>query len=640
MTSADSPKRISRFELLEQLGEGGIGTVYKAMDPLLQKVVAIKVLNAGQLSPDQQVRFQNEARTLAELKHPAIPEIFNFSISEGGAPYLVMEFAEGKSLSSILEQETFLSVDTALDITRQACDALQNAHSAHILHRDIKPANIIISDTGTVKIVDFGLAKFENDVNANQFQTKTGLLIGSPLYMSPERFRSAKIDARSDIYSLGCVLYEMLTGEPPYAGESSLDTANMHLDSALPLLPERVECTQIIRENLQSILNRCLAKKPEERFKSMQDLEIALDNVTQSDSELVPGDESALQKKRSILSWTVVCVVLVALIFAGRALMLTILPEAKEEALPKSTVSMSSPDVISLLSGDDPWFMANHAAKANPNVSDEDFRKLAKSDRRDDVEKIQIDASSIDGTGIKYLKGMKIKSIKIYSPNLSEQAFDFLPPTLTDLQIGCAEKIPLSGYKKLAKTNIESVKLGNMQIPDGALLELAKMPRLGAFYIRNEIPGRRIHIDPKPIALMHHVIFLEINGCDFTNKDLPIVTSMKQLEALNLENLDIDDSKLETLSSLPHLRDVRLRKTKITIAALEKLEKIKSVGLISIQNCPNISKAQALAFKLKHQKGTARFIDVQIDGDAAKNLSSEELTRHYMEKHDVHDVHQ
>lgn len=635
MTSPDSAKKISRFELLEQLGEGGIGVVYKAMDPLLQKVVAIKVLNAGQLTPEQQIRFQNEARTLAELKHRNIPEIFNFSISEDGAPYLVMEFAAGKSLSSLLQQQTFLPVDTAVDITRQACDALACADSAHILHRDIKPANIIISDAGAIKIVDFGLAKFEGDVDTNQFQTKTGLVIGSPLYMSPERFRSAKIDVRSDIYSLGCVLFEMLTGEPPYAGETAMDTANMHLDAPLPLLPDRVQCTHIVRDNLQTILNRCLAKKPEDRFKTMRDLESALDAINQSEDEAIVIGESTTPKMHTVIYWATACIGLIIFVFAGRSLVLNVLYGPEEKEVPKinQTAAVPVPDVVNMFSSDDPWLVTNDKAKGT-DITDEDFRKLANRENAAKIRHIHVDNSNVNGTGLRYLKGIDYKTIKINSPSFCDKALDFLPASVSDFQLVQAEKLTLSGYKKIARTQIKSVKLGNMRIPEGALKELAKMPMLKALYLRNETPVT-FHVDPKPIPLMRNLIYLEITNFDITNKDLPIFCSMKNLNALNLINLDFDNSNLQLLKSLPNLRDLRLNRTKITSAALRTIEELKGLELIDITGCKNITDAEKLAFKIKHKRGTAREINVIIDGDETKNISGEEVTKHYIEKQEV-----
>ncbi len=631
MSSSDSTKKISRFELLEQLGEGGIGVVYKALDPLLQKVVAIKVLNAGQLSAEQQVRFQNEARTLAELKHRNIPEVFNFSISEEGAPYLVMEFVEGKSLSALLEQKTFLPVDTAIDIVRQVCNALECAHTAHILHRDIKPSNLIISDDGDIKIVDFGLAKFEGDVGANQFQTKTGLVIGSPLYMSPERFRTAKTDVRSDIYSLGCVLFEMLTGEPPYSGETAMDTANMHIDSPLPVLPDRVQCTKVVRDNLQSILNRCLAKKPEDRFKTMRELESALELVTHSQDETLAASESTGQSKRSLLSWVIACVAIVLLVGAGRTLLLALLPDPeKDKTLPQEPQTTSSPDLLNLISGDDPWLVTNHSAKAK-DISDEDFKKLANHPRHKQVTTVLVDESTVDGTGIKYLKDMRVKTIKLNSPNFCDKALDFMSPTMTDLQLVRAEKLTLNGFRKIARSRITSLKLGNMRLPDGALLELTKSPNLTALYLRNELP-ERYHVDPKPLALMPYLFYLEINNYDFTNKDVPIVCRIKSLRALTLVNLDLNDSNLKLLQSLPQLRDLRLTKTQVTSRVFPIAEGIKTLKLIDVTECAKISAAEKLAFKIKHRPGTEHEMEVIIDGDPKKNITGEELARQYSQE--------
>lgn len=633
MSLADSPKKISRYELLDRLGEGGIGIVYKAMDPALQKIVAIKVLNAGKLTVEQQLRFQNEARALAELKHQSIPEIFNFSISEEGAPYMVMEFAEGKSLSTLIEQRKFLPVNSAIDVTIMVCEAIQHAHAMHILHRDIKPSNIIISDTGDLKVVDFGLAKFEKSIDTNQFQTKTGVVIGSPLYMSPEQFQSAKIDERSDIYSLGCVLFEMLSGEPPFVGQTVMETAGMHLETPPPVIPARVQCSPLVRDNLQTTINRCLAKKAEQRFKNMHELKSALEALTQDDNEATPANcDTVAQKQKSQFSWVWPAAAAVVVLSGSAAFMNHQSARAPVKPSTKATDLISEQkeinDLMFRTKEEAPlWKISkDKAVSINPELTDDDLESLAASKEHDQIAHVLIDQSNINGTGIQHLKGMHLHTLKISSPMFSEKTLDFLSmfPELEDLQLGEAEKVTVNGYKKIAQCrNLKNLKLANMRIPDGALHELSKSSSLQALFLRNELPVR-FHLDLKPLALMRDLRFLEIHGFDFTSTGLHPLKGLQRLSSISLNSVDTSASSLEVLQSMPNLRTVELASCKITPLGLEKLERIQTLEELSISKCSTLSREQLRKFKVKHQVGrNCRRFKVKIDKQENNRIESE-----------------
>ena len=211
-----------KYELLSVLGVGGMSTIYKARHKYMGRLTAVKLLHPYLTAdPSMFQRFQYEAKAASNLNHPNVVGIHDFGITDGGTAYLVMDYLEGEDLSSILERESLLPEAQAREIFRQACAGLDHAHSKGVIHRDLKPSNLFLcpEDGGNflVKLVDFGIAKItDNTSEKSQNLTRTGEVFGSPLYMSPEQCSGKPLDPRSDLYSFGCLMYEVLTGRRPF----------------------------------------------------------------------------------------------------------------------------------------------------------------------------------------------------------------------------------------------------------------------------------------------------------------------------------------------------------------------------------------------------------------------------------------
>ncbi len=257
-----------RYELHRRLGRGGMAEVYLARDQLLDRPVAVKVLFPALATDEGFVeRFRREAQAAANLQHPNIVSVFDWG-EANGTYFIVMEYVEGHTLAEMLRDEGRLHPDRAAEITADIAAALGFAHRNRVVHRDVKPGNVLITRDGGVKVADFGIARALSD-STDQNLTKTGSVMGTATYFSPEQARGAAVDPRSDIYSLGCVLYEMTTGHPPFTGDSAVAIAYKHVQEN-PLPPRRYD--PALPETLEAITLKCLAKNPANRYPGAQDL--------------------------------------------------------------------------------------------------------------------------------------------------------------------------------------------------------------------------------------------------------------------------------------------------------------------------------------------------------------------------------
>jgi eukaryotic-like serine/threonine-protein kinase len=258
-----------RYELHRRLGRGGMAEVYLARDQMLDRAVAVKVLfPALATDPGFVERFRREAQRAASLNHPNIVGVYDWG-EANGTYFIVMEYVEGESLAEQIAREGRLHPDRAAEVASDIAAALGFAHrNGGVIHRDIKPGNVLITREGAVKVADFGIARAISDA-PDQNLTKTGSVMGTATYFSPEQARGASVDPRSDVYSLGCVLYEMITGHPPFAGENAVAIAYKHVQEA-PVPPRRID--PALPETLEAIVLKCLAKNPANRYPSAQDM--------------------------------------------------------------------------------------------------------------------------------------------------------------------------------------------------------------------------------------------------------------------------------------------------------------------------------------------------------------------------------
>jgi serine/threonine-protein kinase len=271
-----------RYEIDSMLGEGGMAKVFRGTDKVLGRTVAVKVLSAQFALDDSSVaRFRREAQSAAALNHPNVVSVFDTG-SDDGVHWIVMEFVEGRTLKEVIQEDGPLAPDRALQIARGVALALASAHESGLVHRDVKPANIMITPSGETKVMDFGIARAVTSTG-DPTLTKTGFVMGTAAYLSPEQAQGKPVDARSDIYSLGCVLYEMLAGRPPFEGNSPVAVASAHMSAE----PEPISgVNPAVPREAEAVVARAMRKDPEERYQEARDMADDLGRVVTGEAPL------------------------------------------------------------------------------------------------------------------------------------------------------------------------------------------------------------------------------------------------------------------------------------------------------------------------------------------------------------------
>jgi len=263
-----------RYEVVSLLGQGGMGAVYKVKDKVLEKTFAIKMLNPALVADSNSVkRFEQEAHAASNLTHANLVAVYEYGMGKKGSPFIVMDYLAGDTLAERISKSGYLSIPDGINISVQIAEALAHAHTKGVIHRDIKPSNIILCKTESgldnVKIVDFGIAKVLPTQDAANKLTQTGDIFGSPQYMSPEQCLGNKLDARSDIYAFGCVMYEALTGVPALQAENPIKLIIKQIND-MPVPPSQLKQDYAIPADLEYVVMRCLSKEPSDRYQSAQ----------------------------------------------------------------------------------------------------------------------------------------------------------------------------------------------------------------------------------------------------------------------------------------------------------------------------------------------------------------------------------
>lgn len=641
-----------KYEFITVLGAGGAGVIYKAMQKPLGRMVAVKMIHSHLMTPTAVKRFQKEATMIGRISHANIIAVYDFGISEDDQPFMVMDYVEGKVLSEVLDEVGTLSVDETKLIAKQLCDGLAHAHSRGILHRDLKPSNIMMvpmeNGPDIAKILDFGLAKviYGEEDDEREHLTKTGETVGTPAFMSPEQVMGKQLEVTSDVYSLGCVMYHCLTGEPPFVGETKMETMLMHLNSKPePINPSNGEPR--ISPFLEMIILKTLEKNPANRFQTMMELKEAIDLadrglfVTPQKSR-VPDDEelfSPAQRSgeeasssntpiaevndlsnslKSFLTAKVLLVVILligvlsVLLFAGTSLLSTPstrVDDVKPKKKSNDTEVRKGDDPYKAQVFDDDAFIGqfDHSSQTlssyhDPFISDNAL-KVARGNSF--IRNVELGQShKITERGIKHLLGLNIIRMDLKKTQVHDAVGSTLSklvgpdglPSLQDLNLSetpVTDKI-VESLRLLPR--LETVDLSvNDRISDAGAAQFAKTTIKNLNLASTHVGD--LGLDG--ISTMPQLLKLNLSDTKVTDAGVKKLAKLGTLQELNLSNTRIGDESVKAIVKLKSLTILHLAKTDITAACLQDIFKRDQISWIDITGCDKITPAQANDFRHK-----------------------------------------
>lgn len=627
--SPDSELKALRedLEFLEVIGSGANGVIYKVRHPLLDKVVAVKMLHSHLVSDQAVMRFHREAKSASNLSHPNIIIIHDFGVSKHGQPFMIMDYVEGQTLADFIDKNGPMPVAIGIPIFTQLCDALQHAHDKGVLHRDIKPNNMMLTDLDreipTLKILDFGLAKvIHPDGKESKHLTRTGETVGSPLYMSPEQCQGIDLDRRSDIYSFGCVIYECLTGSPPHVGDTAVTTMFKHLNDAPPSLKEGSLGVDF-GDQLEEIVATMLAKEPDDRFQQMRDVKQALLAFYQGStrpsistanrakakeidaSSVEPTEELKLVKKQKTFTLTSTQVGLIGLaIVVSFAVGITLpalfkkVPTAPESKPIKETFTdeiklpANAPIDENRQSDDD----VDRYVRKNPNTKKADLHGANLTDKGishlqklKDLESLNISLSKVTDQGLKNLSKLKLRQLFVGENDITDKGLSSLPASLEFLSL---EKLPqvtddgLTNLRHLKNLKILSLK-NNPQLTDKGIMHLSDLKALTYLDLEGTRPTAAWY--PK-LARIKNLMTVNLANTQIASEGISAMSMMKNISILRLCNIkDLPDSCFDQLAKMQNLQILDLSRTNVTDDQCMKLAKLKrlwTLGLVDTMVSP------------------------------------------------------
>jgi serine/threonine protein kinase len=560
-----------KYEIIRELGRGGAGVVYKAKQRYLDKVCAIKVLLSEHLPPEQIARFHKEAVALSKLQHPNLISLLDFGVTDDHIPYMVMDFIDGSTLTDMIGKQRFLSPSLTVEVSIQLARAMSYAHHQGILHRDLKPGNVMIvypqSRTSlTAYILDFGIAKMAEDKKIDSSLTKTGEVFGSPLYMSPEQAQGKRVDERTDVYSLGCIMYEALSGRPPFVGDNSLDVMIQKLQDTPPDLSRLKD--KAIPAALASIVSTALQRDPDKRFRDMQSFERALNRWRSTGLGVLIWDRKLSQE---FLVWTAV-VLSVVLISVGCTAYFLSVSQVDKKVQAAAVPPMPPPQDVEL--GD---------ATVQSMVRNETGESMNISSR-------PVSDDDLIGLGRKYnLRRLMIGGTKTHGLDITDRSvgyFTNLP--LRDLRLHYAPYLTDACMKKIAAMKqLSNLVLRNLPLTDRGMTDLEPLAsqltalNLGSTHLTDASAGT--------IAKFTKVMDLKIDGNKFTARGLKELAPLKNLVSLDISYTRIEPTQFALLSQFPNLEDLRAKRLNLSDDSIDALTRLPKLAALDISENRNLT---------------------------------------------------
>lgn len=570
-----------RYRLIRQIGSGGMGVVYEAEDELLQKIVAIKTIKKGVLTADLIVRFQREANALAALNHPCLVPLFVFGITDENQPYMVMQYEPGKPLSEVIEARGYLPVHKSINIFLQLCDAIQHAHEHGVLHRDLKPGNVILrnpeKENPDVVLIDFGIAMVTSN-NSMDSLTKTGLILGTPAYMSPEQVTGKELDERSDVYSLGCIMYETLTGAQPFNANSALELLTLKTTQSAPSINTAVKDLSF-PIGAEEIIGKCLETDPALRYESAVAVKYDLmrlksgEYIARSERDSTEVSQSPRLLSNSSISHSKP---------AGKGLIV----------LATVILLVCATAAVVVLSFE--WNLTTDRPLRTHELAVTQMQEKRKNTSFDDTP-LSFDGSfdSTESVRRKILESPGVRKITI---NRGKS------------DIGKA-------FKGLERTRIEEIELINTYIDDEGLKAISGMKSVKQLLLEwcNQFTSKGISYLQQLPALT----ILSMHNCQIDNAKVRALCRLKNLTSLGLvENKEVGDQELKLIGeNLRRLNALDLDGTSVKAEGLASLEGL-TLHKLSLRNT-NLSRRELEAI--------SRLRVWELDIKLNKDLKEEDL---------------
>lgn len=611
-----------RYQIAKELAKGGMGIVYKAHDNVLDKTVALKLILYRDRSEDQLLRFQREAQASSRLLHPNIAIVYNFGLDENSTPYMVLEFVEGKTIKRICNKRRFDVLQT-LEIGSQLCAALHHAHLNGLVHRDIKSSNVILDesqDPPVAKIIDFGIARIVDTPGFQRTLSSAQITPGSPPYMAPEQVKREPIDLRCDIYSLGCVLFEMLTGKTPFRGDTAIETMQMHVSKQPPLLQSVCQDLEFPDE-LEGLVAKCLAKKPEERFQSAAELSEAIEKVHEEYVELLADkqrlqteaedvDKSAeLQEKQRKLriAITLASIFLITSAVATGVYLFSSDPHVETLRVPQRALSKKPNKAVLEYAND---------------VRDTIFAFDIKRFRRKPSEillRYQVGDTALTAEKLNQLVPLKVQTLEIFHSELPPNALSIIAKMKT-----------LQCLKLLHDTNVNDTTLKNLKgLPNLVELSLSDHEELTGSVLSslNQMSITRLNLrncpslNPKNLEALSQwktLEFLDLQNNLIKPEHLKALRKVRTLKVLNLSDSKLQPGTMKVLKEIPALETLLITNTAITDKDLNEIADVKGLVRIDISSCESLTNHGLLRFKRKFPN--MRFLKTEPEAARSKQL--------------------
>ena len=620
-----------RYKPLRKLGQGGSGEVYLAFDQLLRKRVGVKILHV--LEPEMLIAFQEEAKATSRLEDPNIINILDFGITDSGIPYMVLENFEGRALSAILEEDGPLTLEECWIVFSQVCGGLSYAHEQGIYHRDVKPGNILIKGLGSddveVKIIDFGVAKV-SELTGRGVDYQGNTLAGSPGYMAPDQVLGHEYDQRSEVYSIGCVLFEALTGKKPFEADSALELLSMHAHNEIPRLADHgVRLMHI--ESVQQIIDRCLAKDLNERFQSMDELMQAIEALFKEDSSVPESSfrhERRPGRKKNMAPLVVLFVLfsmplilVIGYVINGNDSLETPKGSSEKDDRAKSDHRdpLTAASAIRNASGVAKSRVGGESSESSAGAAGEDllkprlmpvgrtpFQFYASGDWSDDdlkgIQKIRnlkglsLKGKQITGAGLKHLTAIPLEGIDLSSTPVKDEHVKILAEIktlkrirledtgITDAAILSINTLPVLNYIDLKGTKVTDIAVGSLgQLKMLSVIDLRKLPNVRGESLE-KLKGQKF------------ILWLVLNGTKLSAEGCRQLGTLGNVRNVSLAYSGLDDNKVKFLKEM-NVDALDISGNNITDRSLIELSRMKALKRLVVADCSKITEKGLKEFK-------------------------------------------